>query len=1250
MAPDRDETTSDQVDEDDNEDDLHETFNETVSRTLISDDPGSTCVLSQSQLFAVVENAITVQPIVEFFYNDASAKQRRDEARAVVAKLNRVKSRRLFASLLPLMQRVVEEASYQHHEQEGEADEAEINRSLQFLRICADLLVSHLDSLKKNKPSVIDEAFEMTTMLHDLLFPLHQSPSKHAAATSSSIFSLCEKWWHLNLEDREQLVTQLIPLLLLSSLDEHATKSDVKRLFSMREALDLLDFGDPSIESLEKQLLRTISHPLFLQCTEGKRFLSHLFTVDAGFISRLHSAVRVQIPHAKKSILNAYADVYWHAWKSSAGDDREEILLSLEENAIQDLTFQVIHAANPTTSKNCRSLLDRFLLYKKEPAVESMLYRTYGPLLWRSLIASNARVRLQAATVLADTFPLRDLKSNVGYDAVVTKTVESVVKLMRDEVPNVRVAGCVCAGKILGGFWVAVPSKDIRILLNEIIAKHASDTTSSAVRNTAIQTITALLYEEKTHAVLRPLLPSLGNMIHDKTEKVRLSVVKMLLVVKKLKGMKYYHVVPAKHLLARLAEEGRGKNNPTGPVAKSLTELLSNSFFPTGSKTTTADVIGRTFRLLQDNPNAALTFYKNASTQLSVHSVVKLISALMKCLCFLIVEEKKNGKEDVSSLELSLVVEEEGFDCSCETKDEFGVERMATIAESISILWESIESDLKKTNNAHVHELLLDAFSGNIVTEIFCHFENKFDDSSNESIKWDACFRALVAILNCAGKMDGKKFEGLRAHIFAELDKSWDSPPEQRSKANFTPYVSLLCAWGMAEELAECLALSITNYFAGGGDKQPPRKKTRGSNIHSSLPLLHIDVCLSILGHTLQGAYPALVVARDCILKCEAGLNAIVAALRKAEEVAVVSLRAIGPPTLEVDDELVKNIGKCIECHGRIILHNIGNDFPVTLPAEALDLINWVSESIVPALIKLIGQNNTLRDLDISGISGVDSPMNSPISTHAPRRRSSRYSSFQHMSLRLSDATLPECGSYNVYQEHSKFTCTIAAAVSCIRSVVLIFAEWLSICRVCDTSIMSYPVKWCEVLKSSDENVRKALLPIFSRVALLCLTISGNSAMLDEILAYVQDADLPRAEQRILSSFSCGLVSLQGQEKCEVAIASIVRAICSSFQQFELNGDEPTIPSSILARMTPGIKAILLSLLSDNRGSLILAQHLQDDTIANPLKAKLLEEVATHAPKSAALNKILRQWAMDQTIMDSSAIFVPHGVNDEDPS
>lgn len=372
---------------------------------------------------------------------------------SLIEKLNKVKCRRLFGALLPLLVKIIEDETYN--------EEEEAIPSLQFIKLSADLLTVHISTIS-NEAS--DEVFEMATLLHDSLFPLHQCSldsqhEKHAAAAKHAIFNLCEKWWHRPLLDREQLVTQLLPLLLLHSLDEHAGKSDVKRLYYMKDAFDLLDFGDESIRTLQIQLLRTVGHPLFLQCGEGKKFISHLLTLPE-LTGAVHAAVKVQI-WSKKSILGGYAEIYWNARRVLNKEEGETEAL---EEAIQDLAYMTIHASNSTTSKNCRVILDKFLLYKKDTAVENMLYRIYGPLLWRSLICPNALVRRQSAVVLGDTFPLRG--SGMEYEAVVKKSVEAIVKLMRDEVVNVRVAGCVCAGKVLGGFWVAIPSGEIRTLLN----------------------------------------------------------------------------------------------------------------------------------------------------------------------------------------------------------------------------------------------------------------------------------------------------------------------------------------------------------------------------------------------------------------------------------------------------------------------------------------------------------------------------------------------------------------------------------------------------------------------------------------------------------------------------------------------------------------------------------------------------------------------------------------------------------------
>ena len=407
--------------------------------------------------------------------------------------------------------------------------------------------------------------------MHDLLFPLQHGPVssgiKVATQAQSAIFSMCERYWHGNFEDKEQLVTQLIPLLLMKSLNDNAQKNDVKRLYSIREAIDLLDFQDESIESLKLHLLRVVGNPLFLQSVEGRKFITHLFQVDTTLVIDLHRAVRAQINGAKKSILNAYADIYYNAWKSSTeivSDDEEEdegeigaIQQSIEENALQDFMYQVIHAAVPSTAKSVRVVLDKFYVNKKNPDVESMLHRMYGPLLWRALSGANSKVRIQASVVLSDTFPLRDPNASVEWTtACVKKSVEALVSLMKDDIPSCRVAGCVATAKILSLFWTAIPSQDIRLLLDQIIGKHTSDASSSAVRAAAVNAVTTLLEEEKSHAVLRPLLSNVGNLIHDKTEKVRLAVVNMLLFVKRLRGIKYYHVVPADHLLSRLADEG----------------------------------------------------------------------------------------------------------------------------------------------------------------------------------------------------------------------------------------------------------------------------------------------------------------------------------------------------------------------------------------------------------------------------------------------------------------------------------------------------------------------------------------------------------------------------------------------------------------------------------------------------------------------------------------------------------------------
>ncbi|KAL7548520.1 hypothetical protein ACHAWF_011800 [Thalassiosira exigua] len=1424
--------------------------------------------------------------------------ERRDAIRAPLLSpsFSKARARRLFGSLLPAVRRVAEEGNFlppdddddeggegdeEGSESGGRDEEEAAIADVRSLRCAALLVAGYLDGLlarraagrnrtSKKPPEAADEAFDVAEALHSQLFPLQSAaggfddpgdagtgggggssgPSaaskREASAAQSSIFEVCETWWRADLAGKEQLVTQLIPLLLVRSLDPAARKGDVKRLCSMRRAIDLLDFEDESIRPLKDHLLRTAGNPLFLRSAEGRKFVAHLFGVDAGLGKELHLAARAQIPGAKKSILVAYADVYFAAWRGSAeetedgegggeGEDVEDeddgdaggaareggVRSSLEEHALQDLAHQVLHASVPSAAKAARTVLDKFYVHKKSPDVESFLHRTYGPLLWRALSSADARIRRRAAEALADTFPLRDPRDgHEGTRACAAKSVRALEALLRDEVPSVRAEGSKATARILGSFWNAVPGEDVRTLLNrefvrlakvegegrramrratlraaetvarrrwmrcrrpggcdgrraslegdgcvdaivgrawllplensnaqgsqaqargmhawpdmvvctfcllrwlrfrggvircssllcercnfrltlrsilalnlaDIVARHASDASSSAVRAAAVDAVTALLGEDRTHAVLRPLLPSLGNLVHDRAPKVRLAVVKLLLVVKKVRGMKYYHVVPANHLLARLADEGRGGNDPRGPVARGLSDLLGNSFVPVGKGRTSDDVVRRTMRLLRDSPGAAATFYRNASSMLSRGSVARLVAALMRCLCHLVAEEKRQDEEDLSGTSLSLVVEgDESVERSRDGRRTDDTALMATIAESISILWDSVsvsmircilqscrhgdrggrgddflcknlrpseqaiegdvildrewpskglapvESEPKDAQNETVEEILAEVFEGNILTEVLCHFESRLEQpvGNVEADKMADCHRACVAILNCAGKMDEAKIEGLRSHILQQLTRSSDMQTERRWGAHLAPGMALLCAWGMTEEVVQCLAASVSGHFVDDSDGQDVgyvrksdasrKRRSRGTGRKQDrtdgvLPNLDVEVSLEIIGHILQGSYPASESARQSILESETAFEALASALSLAKGAAE---RLLKPQTVDRDVmtsfAMIRSVGISLECHGRLLIHKevTKGQIPINLPSELKASIIWVTGTIVQYLTKLVDrQDASLRDLDLSSIMG--SPMPSPDSGAAPRRKSNRISSPNVTNI--GDASfISERGS-NVFEDRAGFCQARTTAVVAMNSVLSTLVEWLSLRCTRDRFAADQVGKLFKLIECLDVAVRKALLPLLIHIAISSLKNQGDPTLLGDILLGQKIVD--PSEIEIVSHSVATAMSLRDEELGLAAASAIVHACKVTVDRAE--AEEGGV--SLLDIVGECMRNVVNQAVRKKQSSLLLAQCLANEPKSSLVREALFAEIESNSPKSEALKYIL---------------------------
>ena len=100
------------------------------------------------------------------------------------------------------------------------------------------------------------------------------------------------------------------------------------------------------------------------------------------------------------------------------------------------------------------------------------------------------------------SFPFtQPIGRNIHLKSVTQKSVETIIRLLSDYDPKVRVTGCNATVRILGMYWDALSSQDIRCLLNDITMKHANDVSCGAVRSQAINGISLLLDTEQSHTV-----------------------------------------------------------------------------------------------------------------------------------------------------------------------------------------------------------------------------------------------------------------------------------------------------------------------------------------------------------------------------------------------------------------------------------------------------------------------------------------------------------------------------------------------------------------------------------------------------------------------------------------------------------------------------------------------------------------------------------------------------------------------------
>ncbi|XP_024978381.1 uncharacterized protein LOC112515708 [Cynara cardunculus var. scolymus] len=525
------------------------------------------------------------------------------------------------SSLTPPTKRVRKSSRRPESNKNDDKDDVSVN--LQIYAYAAYLCVTHPENVFS-----ASDLLPAVQELHDnlVVFELESN-------LLSDIANLCEEWWKRELPGREGLITQSLPFLLSKSLTLKK-KVDVHKINALRDAFALFDFEDESIEDLKLLLIRCLISPLYLKMDEGRRFLAFLFGLSRQLVKESLAMIRSQIPFGRKSMLEAYADIVFRAWKAAEGESREEI----ENEFLQALIDSSIHASSGSFAASIRRILGGFISQRTTDGVEKLIFNLAEPVIFRSLQAANSNVRQNALHLLIDVFPLEDPDATREVkDILLHKQFFLIEKLLMDACPDIRAVAVEGSCRILHMFWEIIPSSTITKLITKILDDMAHDV-CNVVRLSTVNGIIYLLGNPHSHEILKVTLPRLGHLIMDSALSIRCATIDLLLLLKGIHNFQFHKVVHLDVLLSTLA-------NDQAVVGQKITKLLLPSYFPT--TVTPEEACQRCVTLIRRSPLAGARFCEFA---LSEGASPQLLSRLFKVLITLVLSRANMGADQIDGI------------------------------------------------------------------------------------------------------------------------------------------------------------------------------------------------------------------------------------------------------------------------------------------------------------------------------------------------------------------------------------------------------------------------------------------------------------------------------------------------------------------------------------------------------------------------------------------------------------------------
>ncbi|KAG8186101.1 hypothetical protein JTE90_003183 [Oedothorax gibbosus] len=485
--------------------------------------------------------------------------------------------------------------------------------------------------------------------------------------------------------------------MLDRSLAPNAQKKDVKRVCGVRHLLP------PALPELLPLLKKCAVSPLYLSMEDGRKVLKEALTASIEHVAELHEAMREKIPDLTPAQAESYGKIYFQAWVYAAKDEKlEKLEAELKLTCVQDIIMMAITGRQRQMVANTRTILSQFHCQRKDMRVMQMLYSLYEPILWRHIKDADGVARGNASALLLDVFPLESPSATVvDNDQELNEQMLTIKALLEDEFPCVRTNTVVGLSIAINVHWELFPEDMLKTYFTVIFNELSLDSATSEVRLAVVKGLIVLLENPLTHPTLAQILPRAQHLFNDRSEHVRTAFCQLLLRVKHIHDIKYYHIVPLPLLLARLEEEGGG------PVAKLLVRLVHNSYFPAGEGASAW--LHRCIEMIKADRGASRVFFQHVSQHVPLEHIAQFMGRAVESLHFYVTSKRRGSTVCVLSSPSSK--KNKGAPPGEEALGLHDPKVVAGLLDALAILWLANVQALEKPENKQSLKMIVSKFT-----------------------------------------------------------------------------------------------------------------------------------------------------------------------------------------------------------------------------------------------------------------------------------------------------------------------------------------------------------------------------------------------------------------------------------------------------------------------------------------------------------------------------------------------------------